>query len=179
MSYIHRKPVLLFPWPHFHSAPKSIDNHTQSVARRSKVAMSFLVHCIEQTSTKQTHTRHFWKYSCPMYWTIFFVFFLFTTRNYRQTFLHVRKLYQRPANPCRSQGPQMSAATLDKQWQFSVSTHFRPFHVQLRGVKSGWKSQMDRKSQRKNSQYGRRVGMKWWEERDKELIYFSFFFFSK
>lgn len=49
-SYIHRKPVLLFPGPYFQSAPKPIDSHTQSVARRSKVAVSFLIHCMDKAN---------------------------------------------------------------------------------------------------------------------------------
>lgn len=53
-SYIHRKPVILFPWPHFHSAPKPMDSHTQSVARRSKVAMSFLIHCMDKANVHNT-----------------------------------------------------------------------------------------------------------------------------
>lgn len=45
---------------------------------------------------------------------------------------------QRPTNAWGSQAPQMSAATLVKQWQFKVSVHFRSFHVHPGGVKSGW-----------------------------------------
>lgn len=54
-AYIQRKPVLLFPWPHFHSSPKTIDSHTVLQGDQKWPCPSWFI-----VWTKQAYTTYAW-----------------------------------------------------------------------------------------------------------------------